>query len=279
MPSQPAYQQCPDPPLWPTWPETTRASLAPCPSAQPNYARPTRGTCSHTTPSLHAMRTLQPPQLPLFRHIPRPPQVALPGLDPAGACSSPGPQGPSAPSHGSPTAQQPIEATSRRLREALTKPYQPHDADIPCLLGKLSSDAKDPESAREALGKLWQLTVMTRANRAANQAAVAAEGGVAAVVEVATARLAAWEQGGADGDADSVIMALLVGVLACVMGSAMVAKRCAHGAAVGPLRDAASATGSAHSLVSKGTHHQDAERSKDLCDRHWYVPFSGAQGT
>lgn len=59
---------------------------------------------------------------------------------------------------------------------------------------------------------------MTRANRAANQAAVAAEGGVAAVVEVATARLAAWEQGGADSDADSVIMALLVGVLACVLG-------------------------------------------------------------
>ncbi|KAG2492636.1 hypothetical protein HYH03_009052 [Edaphochlamys debaryana] len=140
--------------------------------------------------------------------------LPLPPLDPAG--KPPGSPAPPLPGRGpasSPAAPAPSsaltaarDATTRRLRELVAaRPHEPADSDLPGLIAGVSS--LDRAAARSALTGVWQATLLTRDNAAANQAALADAGGVMLCVDFAVARLT-----GSVGreDEDDVVMALLV---------------------------------------------------------------------
>nr|ADF43193.2 MTD1m [Chlamydomonas reinhardtii] len=102
-----------------------------------------------------------------------------------------------------------------RLREALygAGPYESADASMAELAAQIAS--LDRDKARSALAAVWQATVLGRPNRAANQVALAAAGGVLLLVDVAVQRLAGVRlEGGARScsreDEEEAVMALLV---------------------------------------------------------------------
>nr|BBC28498.1 homolog of minus gamete specific protein [Yamagishiella unicocca] len=80
------------------------------------------------------------------------------------------------------------DTTTRQLREVQHPLYLPKDDELQNLVRQAAS--LDRHMAKEAMAKLWQMTVPTRRNRAANQAALVELGGVSMAVDFAVARLA-----------------------------------------------------------------------------------------
>nr|BBC28476.1 homolog of minus gamete specific protein [Eudorina sp. NIES-3984]BBC28487.1 homolog of minus gamete specific protein [Eudorina sp. 2006-703-Eu-15] len=120
-----------------------------------------------------------------------PPQLALPAL-------------PDTVNHEAQTAAD-AQAATRRDRDVQHKQYQPADEDISDLTSRVASTDRDAAAA--AVMRLWELTVLTRRNRVANQLALAALGGAGLMVDYAAALLG--KQPSSE-DQDAANMALLV---------------------------------------------------------------------
>ncbi|KXZ57089.1 MTD sexual regulator [Gonium pectorale] len=97
------------------------------------------------------------------------------------------------------------EHVTRRLRDTLYKPYSPKDEELPALVKLVSS--LDRGEGKDALAKVWLLTLPSRENGPANQEAFAEQGGIAMLVDYAEARLSG---GVSSEDEEEMALALLV---------------------------------------------------------------------